>query len=135
MVEKMFKQYEQLGDTAFKSKQKLAKQICEFLTLHAEMEEKILYPNQEEKFNNEGDKMVEEAYAEHEVAKGLIAAIEETETSNPQFDAKVTVLQEVISHHVKEEETELLPKTEKEFSAEELADIGDEMEAFKIENE
>lgn len=134
MVEKLFKGYEQLSGDALRAKQKIAEDICVALTLHAEMEETIMYPKQEEKFNNEGDKMVEEAYAEHEVVKGLIATLEEMDPDDPQFDAKLKVLQEVVSHHVKEEEQELLPKTEKEFSEEELSEMGDEMEAFKAEN-
>ncbi len=134
VLEKLFKQYEQLGDGAIKTKQNLAGQICDFLKLHADMEEKIMYPKQKATFNNEGDKMVEEAYAEHEVVKGLIAAIEARDSDDLQFDAKVKVLHEVVSHHVKEEENELLPKTKREFSEKEFEKMGNEMELFKAKH-
>lgn len=133
-VEKMFKEYEELGDRAFETKRKIVDQIIEALTLHTEMEEVCLYPKLTDTFNKEGDKMVEEAYAEHQVAKRLLEELSVIDPQDPQFDAKVKVLSENISHHVKEEEEELLPKTEKELKEEELNAIGEQMKAFKLEN-
>src|SRR5438270_8953801 len=43
-VQKMFKDYEKLGDAASATRQKLAQQICEELTIHAQVEEEIFYP-------------------------------------------------------------------------------------------
>ncbi len=133
-VEKMFKEYEDLGDRAFETKKKIVEQIIEALKLHTEMEETYLYPKLTDAFNKEGDKMVEEAYAEHEVAKRLLEELSVMHPEDPQFDAKVKVLNENIAHHVMEEEEELLPKTEKELKEEELDAIGEQMKAFKLEN-
>ncbi|MDB5260209.1 MAG: hemerythrin [Candidatus Nomurabacteria bacterium] len=132
-VESLFKKYEELGDKAFKTKKDLAMEIMNELSLHAEMEETILYPVLKDRFNKEGDKMVEEAYAEHGVAKDLIAELESLDPGDPQFDAKIKVLNENIDHHVKEEEEELLPRAEKELAREELEDIGRKMKEFKDE--
>jgi hypothetical protein len=44
------------------------------------------------------------------------------------FDAKVTVLKEVIEHHVEEEEKEFFPKVEKALGAERLEELCAEME-------
>ncbi len=129
-LEALFKKFDSCGDRATKAKKTISQQICTFLTKHAQMEEVCLYPKLSERFNKEGDKLVEEAYAEHEVAKQLIAQIESLPPENPQFHAKVTVLKEYITHHVKEEEGELLPKTKKEFSKEELNELGAEIERF-----
>lgn len=134
IVEDLFTEYESLGNKAFKTKQEIAEQICQTIKQHADMEEKLLYPSLEKKLNKEDGKMVDEAYAEHEVVKSLIEAIESIEVEDPQFDAKLKVLHENISHHVKEEESELLPETEKSFSEEELEKMGDEMEVYKIQN-
>ncbi len=41
---------------------------------------------------------------EHAGAKNLIAEIQDMSSSDDFFDAKVTVLSEMIKHHVKEEE-------------------------------
>jgi hypothetical protein len=48
--------------------------------------------------------MHHEAIVEHAGAKTLIAQIQEMSPSDDYFDAKVTVLSEMIKHHVKEEE-------------------------------
>jgi hemerythrin-like domain-containing protein len=130
-VKTLFGKYEELGDEAFKNKQSLALEIAAALTLHAEMEETLFYPKLKEMFTKEDGSLVEEAYAEHTVAKELIAEIESMDATDEQFDAKVKVLRENIEHHVKEEEDELLPKAEKELPEEELEAIGSEMESFK----
>lgn len=130
-VEELFEKYEGLGNQAFKTKQSLALEITAALTLHAEMEEMLFYPKLKDAFNAEDDKMVEEAYAEHSVAKDLIAEIEMMDPEDPQFDAKIKVLNENVSHHVGEEEEELLPRAEQELSEEDLEAIGEAMESFK----
>ena len=47
------------------------------------------------------------------------------------FDAKVTVLMENVRHHVEEEESELLPQSEKILDGDELTRLGEEMAARK----
>lgn len=131
MIEALFKKYEGLGDDAFKTKQATATEIIELLSMHAEMEEKLFYPKLEEKFNKEDEKMVEEAYTEHSVAKKLMADIESAQVDDPQFDARVKVLTEMVRHHVKEEEGELLPEAQKELTEEEQDELGKKMEDFK----
>jgi hemerythrin superfamily protein len=83
-------------------KQQLAAQICEALTVHTIIEEEIFYPAFIEAT---GDKdMHHEAIVEHAGAKNLIAEIQGMSARDDYFEAKVTVLSEMIKHHVKEEE-------------------------------
>ncbi|HYC96052.1 MAG TPA: hemerythrin domain-containing protein [Sphingomicrobium sp.] len=98
-VEELFAKFEQAGGAG--TKQKLAKQICLELTVHAQIEEEIFYPACEGKVD-EG--LVKEAYVEHDGAKLLIAEILAGEPSDEFYDSKVKVLQEQIEHHVEEEE-------------------------------
>ncbi|MEJ7776282.1 MAG: hemerythrin domain-containing protein [Sphingomicrobium sp.] len=98
-VEELFKQYENASGDG--RKEKLAKQICTELTVHAMIEEEIFYPACEGKVE---DELLKEAYVEHDAAKILIAQIEQGEPSDEFYDAKVKVLQEEIEHHVEEEE-------------------------------
>lgn len=98
-VAAMFDQYEQLeGD---KEKQALFNKIALALKVHTQVEEEILYP--EERGEVEDD-LLDEAYVEHAGAKTLIAEIEAMTPSDAFYDAKVKVLGEYITHHVKEEE-------------------------------
>jgi hypothetical protein len=98
-VEDLFAKFEKAGGDG--SKQKLAEQICLELSVHAKIEEEIFYPACEGKVEED---LLKEAYVEHDGAKLLIAQILAGEPSDEFYDAKVTVLQEQIEHHVEEEE-------------------------------
>jgi hemerythrin superfamily protein len=99
-VDEWFSQFEKAGSKS--KKQQLAANICAALTVHATIEEEIFYPAFIEAT---GDKdMHHEAIVEHAGAKNLIAEIQGMSPSDDFFDAKVTVLSEMIKHHVKEEE-------------------------------
>ena len=85
-----------------KIKQSLATRICNALRVHTQIEEEIFYPAF---FDATRDKAVHhEAVVEHATAKQLIAEIQDMLAADDYFDAKVTVLSEMIKHHVKEEE-------------------------------
>jgi hemerythrin superfamily protein len=99
-VEEWFSQFAKA--TATSKKQQLASNICEALKVHTTIEEEIFYPAF---LDATGDKdLHHEAVVEHDGAKKLIAEIEKMSAADDYFDAKVTVLSEMIKHHVKEEE-------------------------------
>jgi hemerythrin superfamily protein len=99
-VEEWFAQFSKSRTTS--RKQQLAAQICAALTVHTTIEEEIFYPAF---LAATADKdMHHEAVVEHQGAKELIAQIEGMSADDEYFDAKVTVLSEMIKHHVKEEE-------------------------------
>jgi len=101
-VEDLFAQFEKASGDG--RKEKLATQICLELSIHAKIEEEIFYPACEGKVEED---LLKEAYVEHDGAKLLIAQILAGEPSDEFYDAKVTVLQEQIEHHVEEEEKRL----------------------------
>jgi hemerythrin superfamily protein len=99
-VEEWFSEFDKSNSRP--KKQKLARNICEALTVHTTLEEEIFYPAFLEAT---GDKdLHHEAVVEHAGAKKLIAEIQDMSSGDDYFDAKVTVLSEMIKHHVKEEE-------------------------------
>ena len=98
-VEDLFEQFEKASGDG--RKEKIAKQICLELSVHAKIEEEIFYPACEGKVEED---LLKEAYVEHDGAKVLIAEIMNGGTGDEFYDAKVTVLQEQIEHHVGEEE-------------------------------
>jgi hemerythrin superfamily protein len=99
-VEQWFSQFEKTNSA--NKKQQLASNICAALTVHTSIEEEIFYPAF---LQATGDQdMHHEAIVEHAGAKTLIAQIQDMSPSDDYFDAKVTVLSEMIKHHVKEEE-------------------------------
>jgi hemerythrin superfamily protein len=108
-VEKLFAQFEKAKDSD--RKKTLADKICLELKVHTQIEEEIFYPTSRDYL--EDDDIVDEAVVEHAAAKDLIAEIEAMRPGDELYDAKVTVLQEQIEHHVEEEETEYFPKLKK----------------------
>ena len=80
------------------------------MTVHTQIEEEIFYPAAREAI--EKSELIDEAIVEHGSAKQLIAEIEEMDTGDELYDAKVKVLGEQVRHHVEEEEDELFPGIE-----------------------
>ncbi len=99
-VEEWFSQFEKTNSSS--RKQDLAQKICAALKAHTEIEEEIFYPAFLEA--PEEKDIHHEAEVEHNGAKKLIAEIERAGPNDDYFDARVTVLSEMIKHHVKEEE-------------------------------
>lgn len=132
-IESLFKKYEDLAQDAHETKEGTVAEIIHELKLHMEMEEKLFYPRLKEAFTKEEDKLLAEAYVEHEVAKRLLEKLAVTHVEDESYDANVKVLNENIAHHVMEEERELLPTAEKEINPALLNSIGEEIKAFKLE--
>jgi hemerythrin superfamily protein len=102
-------------------KARIAQQICTALTVHAQIEEEILYPEAREALDEEDRELVNEADVEHASIKQLVAEVEGSGPEDEHFDARVTVIGEYVKHHVKEEEKELFPKLrETELDLDEL---------------
>jgi len=98
-VEDLFEQFTKASGDG--RKEKLARQICRELTIHAMIEEEIFYPACDGKVDED---LLKEGYVEHDAAKLMIAEIEAGEPSDEFYDAKMKVLCEEIEHHIEEEE-------------------------------
>jgi hemerythrin superfamily protein len=98
-VEDLFEQFEKASGAS--AKQKLVRQICTELKVHAQIEEEVYYPAIRGEVE---DADLDEAYVEHDSAKLLINELEAAAPDESFYDAKVKVLSELIEHHVAEEE-------------------------------
>jgi hemerythrin superfamily protein len=128
-VEEWFAEFEKTK--ADRKKELLAHKICTALTVHTQIEEEIFYPAYLEATGD--DEMHDEAHVEHDGAKKLIAEIEAGRPGENMWDAKVTVLSEMIKHHVHEEEMRdgMFAKARK--SSMDLDELGQQMAARKKE--
>jgi hypothetical protein len=98
-VKSLFGQFEQAEGS--ERKRSIAEQICNELKIHSMIEEEFFYPALRGEIE---DDMLDEAVVEHDGAKVLINDIMEGGPDEDFYEAKVTVLQEQIEHHVEEEE-------------------------------
>jgi hemerythrin superfamily protein len=128
-VEAWFSEFEKARGGA--RKQQLASKICAALKVHTTIEEEIFYPAF---LDATDDKDIHhEAVVEHDGAKKLIAEIESTSPEDDYFDAKVSVLSEMIKHHVKEEEGPAGMFSEAKKSDMDLNEVGARLLARKRE--
>jgi hemerythrin superfamily protein len=130
-VEEWFEQFESTRSSSRKSD--LAQKICAALTTHATIEEEIFYPAFLEA--TEEEDLHHEAEVEHDGAKKLIAAIEASGPDDDYFDARVTVLSEMIKHHVKEEEQRDGMFAKARAAGMDLQALGEQLAARKAEIE
>jgi len=129
-VEKLFKQYEKLGDAAHKTKRKVVDDIITELSIHAAIEEQHFYPTVREQAPDIADDVLE-GLEEHHIVKWTLSELEGLAPDAERFDAKVKVLIESVRHHVEEEETEMFPKVRAALGRKRLTELGDVMEKSK----
>jgi len=123
-VEKLFKQFEKLGEDADTRKRQLFVAIADRLSAHTAIEEQFFYPAVKAK---QTEDLLRESLEEHLGAKRVIADLLEMQPSDENYDAKMKVLHELVEHHVEEEEKEMFPKVRKLFAKEDLESLGEQM--------
>ena len=125
-VKDLFDRFEK-SDSSGEKERIISEALLE-LKVHAAIEEEIFYPAVRKQV---GSDLMNEADEEHHVARVLIAELDRDGRGNDHRHAKFTVLAESVRHHIKEEESEMLPKAkgvEMDFEA-----LGERMLARKRE--
>jgi hemerythrin superfamily protein len=112
-VEKLFEAFERAEEDDLERKATLVQRACELLTMHAIVEEEILYPAAKDALGKDDKDDVNEAYVEHFLVKTLIDKFTTMKAGDEGFDATFKVLTESVNHHVEEEESELFPELRK----------------------
>jgi iron-sulfur cluster repair protein YtfE (RIC family) len=86
----------------------LLEKLSNGLVAHMLVEQELFYPA----VLKVKDDLVLESYEEHVAARFLLKRLLKTPPSMPSFKAKLATLEELIEHHVREEEEEFFPKAE-----------------------
>jgi hemerythrin superfamily protein len=129
-VKQLFRDFDKLGDTAYKRKREIVDKIIEELSIHAAIEELFFYPAVRKEVE-EADDEVLESLEEHHIVKWVLSELDGMDPEAERFDAKVTVLKENVLHHAEEEEQELFPKVRAAMGRKALAELGDTLEIAK----
>ena len=130
MLKEDHKRVEQLFKKLEKGELAVVPEICEALTLHAELEEMLFYPEVREEVEDSAAE-VAEAVEEHHVVKLLISELRGLDEANEAYKAKATVLMELVRHHVEEEEGEMFPEVRSTLGRKRLQEIGEQMASMK----
>ena len=131
-VESLFARYEKLKPRAYRQAGEIRDRVCRELTIHAEIEEQILYPATRE-VRGETEEMIQEAEEEHAEAKAAIAELQGLSPESVKFPGAMGKLIGGVRHHVKEEEGEMLPKLRKGMARDDLEGLGKELAKAKRE--
>lgn len=125
-VEQLFAQFGRESQPARQAA--LASEICNELTVHAQVEEELFYPAVMAASPRPDDTHVLwEATVEHGVLEGLIQALRGIDASDPSFIGHMRVLQEYVEDHVREEEDGIFARARK--SGLDLEDLGERIVA------
>jgi hemerythrin-like domain-containing protein len=106
-VKRLFRQFEKATRTA--DKQKLGQEIIEELSIHAAIEEQLIYPL----IRGQGERSEEallNALEEHHAVKVILAELDGMTADHERYAAKVHVVRESVEMHIKEEEARVLPR-------------------------
>jgi hemerythrin superfamily protein len=122
-VEKLFSKIDEAATT--RDKAKLFAQLADDLAMHAAIEEHQFYPAVRAKRTED---ILLESLEEHVGIKRVIADLLDISAGDETFDAKIKVLKEQVEHHVKEEETDLFPKSKKVLDVNEMEALGAALE-------
>jgi hemerythrin superfamily protein len=110
-VKDLFEDFERAEDR--REKQRLAETLVMELTVHADLEEELIYPEIRQALEDEEDqRLMDEAVEEHHVVHVLINELKKMKPGDDRFDAKMSVLAENVRHHIKEEEGEMFLKAQ-----------------------
>lgn len=99
------------------------------LDIHHELEEDILLSELNNKKEVKDESL--ESQEEHFVLNILLLDLADFPKEHPRWIVKFKVLEEIIDHHLKEEEEDLFPEAEKHLSKKKLNDMGEQFLKLK----
>lgn len=106
----------------------IALDVCDELTIHATIEEEIVYPLLAELDAS----LAEESEDEHEEAKELIAEIEDLDLDDPAVEQLMVQLKKSVMRHVEKEEKVVFPVLERGLP-DQLLELGSQAFAMRQE--
>ena len=128
-VKRMLDELDATTERAEKTRTEMFERLKHDLTIHETIEEEILYPALEQ-FAKTKD-ITLEAFEEHHVVDLIVAELDATPVTDETWAAKLTVMKENLEHHIEEEEDEMFKQARQVMDRNELAELGDQMEARK----
>ena len=134
-VRKLLKELNGTTARATKTREELLEKIAVELKVHTQIEEEIFYPAFKQACNDaDNDKLYYEALEEHRAAGELVLPdLLATDVNSEKFSGRAKVLKELVEHHADEEEAEMFPRAKKIFSAEDLKNLGEQLNSRKQE--
>jgi hemerythrin superfamily protein len=100
-------------------------EVAEALTIHAALEEQYFYPFARQQ-GVAG--LIDESFKDHAEVKQLLSEILRVKQTDPRLDELCGRLERMVTEHVSQEESALLPKVEAQANRDELVSMRDDMQ-------
>lgn len=125
-VEELFRRTETTQDQD--ELRDIVKEIVTQLSIHAELEEKIIYPEIRRLQEARADQAMLEAVEEHHLLKLALGELNGMQPDDERYHAKIKTVRDVFKHHIEEEENQNFPMAKRGMSEEQLRELGRKMQ-------
>lgn len=127
-VGKLLEKLTSTTERGVKTRRDLLERIRHELKTHTMLEEELVYPAFRDAAETKTlERLYYEAKEEHHAVDKVLSDLLRSDPSTAAFGGKAKVLQELVKHHVEEEEQEMFPALRKMFSKEERVELGERM--------
>lgn len=119
------------SDSAQRTRESGFKKLKDTLIPHMRAEEQAFYSALQE--HAEAREVALEALEEHHVAETVLGELSDMDMHNDRWSAKLQVFQEILEHHIEEEESEVFDAAEEVFDDQQLHEIFKQVKSIKQE--
>ncbi len=123
-VQGIFKKLQEKKNPGAKGAQDLVSELKMELMVHMEGEEKLFYPALEKA--DESREQTFESIEEHHITKTVLNELVDMPGDSDRWHAKLKVLQELVEHHIEEEEEKLFKQAQQVLDSTKAQEIGKE---------
>jgi hemerythrin superfamily protein len=121
-----------LKTEASAERNQIFKEIMSMLIAHSEAEQQVLYKKMQKSDDEKARSFVFEGMNEHQIVEQQLQQMARTRNkASEQWTAQLTVLKELVNHHVKEEESTGFSCARNEFEREELEKMSGQFQRQK----
>jgi hemerythrin superfamily protein len=128
-VKVLFRRLEQAKSKS--ERQKVGEELIEELSVHAAIEEQLIYPLLRNTNGSRTATAVLNALEEHHAMKLVLAELDAMDANDERYNAKFHVVREAVESHIEEEESKLLPQLERALDADTSKNLTDAMRIMK----
>ncbi len=126
-VKRLLRQLNESGSA--KQREQLCSEIEQRVKMHSQIEEEVFYPAfKAAAKNSDNENLFYEATEEHHLVDIELPSLKAANPKSHEFEAKAKVLQDLLEHHIREEEGEMFTAARTLFDEEQLRQLGDLMQ-------
>jgi len=117
--------------TDLNEKTKIGNELIRGISIHDVIEERFLYPTVEKSGMKDAKGMADHGRKEHLETKQKLAQLENLSVGDSQYDILLGEVMKDLSHHMKEEENDILNNLEAAIGADKIRELGEQLDGAR----